>query len=225
MIPWELLGHAPLPDSAEEISLYRRDDEYSIRIKMIEVMNSRSHGSEEALADLGCSHLSERPKSRVLVGGLGMGFTAAAVLKILGPAGTLVVAELVPGVVAWNRDFIGHLANHPMRDSRTTVREKDVALVLEEERGGFDAILLDVDNGPQSLLITTNQRLYTREGLKTAFAALRQGGVLAIWSAGPPEPEFTHRLTRTGFTVEAMQVRGRGRKGGHHTVWLGFRKN
>ena len=224
MIPWELLDRAPVPDQDGEVVLYRHDKEYSIRTNQTELMNSRSHGSEEALGELGCGHLTASPTPRVLIGGLGMGFTVAAALRTLGPSGAVIVAELVPAVVAWNRDIFGHLAGHPLRDSRVTVREADVHRVMEEERGGFDAIMLDVDNGPNALCNKGNQRLYSREGLKTAFSALRKDGVFAIWTAGP-DLEFGNRLKRAGFTVEEVNVRGRGRSGGHHMVWLAFRKN
>lgn len=224
MIPWELLGRAPLPGDDADLVLYRRDDEYSMRIKNSELMNSRSHGSEEALGELGCAHLTAAEAPHVLIGGLGMGYTAAAVLKCVGPAAVVVVAELVPEVVTWNQQFMGHLAGHPLRDPRVSVKELDVGRVMEEGRGFYDAILLDVDNGPQSFSSKSNQHLYTREGLKTAFAALRPNGVLGMWSAGP-DLEFSNKLRRAGFTVEEMSVRGRGRSGGHHTIWLGFRKH
>ena len=222
MIPWELLGRASVPDSDDELLLYRHDEEYSIRIGTAELMNSRSHGSEEALGELGCNHLEGRSSPRVLIGGLGMGFSVAGALKRLDPSGTVLVAELVPEVITWNRDVLGHLAGHPLRDDRVCVRDVDVALIMKEEKGAFDAILLDVDNGPQALSNRSNQRLYSAEGLKTAFSALRPEGVLAVWSASP-DKAFAHRLVRAGFAVEEVAVRGRRGGGGHHLIWLATR--
>ncbi|MFZ2958483.1 MAG: hypothetical protein WA705_16470 [Candidatus Ozemobacteraceae bacterium] len=223
MIPWELLDHVPVPDDGDELLLYRRGEEYSIRVNQTELMNSRSHGSEEALGELACGRLTECPSPRILIGGLGMGFTTTATLKNIGPSGVVIVAELVHGVVTWNQELLGHLAEYPLRDERVSVRVADVAHVMEEERGGFDAILLDVDNGPRGLSYKTNHRLYTRDGLKTTFAALRPAGVLAVWSA-TSDPEFSHRLRRSGFAVEEVRVRARGRSGGHHTIWLATRR-
>ncbi|MBF0501360.1 MAG: hypothetical protein HQM09_14565 [Candidatus Riflebacteria bacterium] len=224
MIPWELLDRAPVPDDCEELLLYRRGEEYSIRVNRTELMNSRSHGSEEALGELACGRLAACPDPRILIGGLGMGFTTAAALNSLGSSGEVIVAELVPGVVEWNQGILGHLANHPLRDDRVTVRAVDVAHIMKEEPGAFDAILLDVDNGPQGLSSNINKRLYTREGLKMAFSALRPDGVLGIWSASP-DREFSHRLSRSGFAVEEVNVRARNHSGGHHTIWLAIRNS
>lgn len=223
MKPLELLARVPVPGGNEELTLYRHDKDYSIRIDYAELMNSRMHGSEDALSEFGCRHLADHPAPRVLIGGMGMGFTAAAALKALPPTGTLVIAELVPGVISWNQEIIGHLAGHPLKDPRVTVREADVRLVMEEEARAFDAILLDVDNGPNYLCCKGNQHLYTREGLKTIYTALRPKGVLAIWSAGR-DREFSHKLGRAGFSVEEIDVRARGRSGGHHMLWLAVKK-
>ena len=175
MIPWKLLDRATVPEAGGELSLYQRGEEFSIRITgRGELMNSRVHGSEDALALLTCARLVERQRPRLLIGGLGMGFTLAAALRALGPDAEVVVAELVPAVVAWNRGALGAQAGNPLRDARATVREIDVARVLRAERNAFDAILLDVDNGPEGLTRDANDWLYGNGGLAAAFAALRR---------------------------------------------------
>lgn len=224
MIPWELLDTAPVTGDRGELRLYRRGQEYSILVAGGgELMNSRVHGSEDALAECACARVADRPRPRVLVGGLGMGFTLAAALGQLPSDGEVVVAELVPEVVTWNREHLGHLAGHPLDDPRTLVRTGDVGLLLRREHGAYDAILLDVDNGPEGLTRRENDRLYSLPGLEVAYAALRPNGVLAVWSAGP-DRGFTDRLRRTGFDVEVLTVRAHGRKkGARHTIWLAAR--
>jgi len=223
MIPWEFIGSARLPESREELRLYRRGGEFSIRFAAGELMNSRAHESEDALADLACAKTADRPKPRVLVGGLGMGFTAAAVLKHLGAAGRVVVAELAPAVVEWNRGPLAELAGRPLQDARLRVREIDVGRVIREGPQAYDAILLDVDNGPGGLACKANDRLYSMAGLKAAHAALRPAGVLAIWSAAS-DRAFSKRLRRTGFELEEVcsHARAAGR-GGRRTIWLAVR--
>jgi len=223
MIPWEFIDSAPVPGSDRELRLYRRGGEYSIRVAGCELMNSRMHGSEEALAELACSRLAGVDAPRVLIGGLGMGYTTMAALQGLGPDARLVVAELVPKVVAWNRDQLAALAGNPLADSRVEVREADVCRVIMEEKRAWDAILLDVDNGPDGLTSRGNDRLYGPAGLTAAWCALRPGGVLAVWSIAA-SPEFTRRLRRTGFTVAVVAERARGTRGGHHTIWLARRE-
>lgn len=220
MIPWELLDSAKVPGDDQELRLYRRGDEYAIRVGTYELMNSYVHESEEALADLACAKVTERARPRVLIGGLGMGYTTAAALRRLGARARVVVAELVPAVVEWNRGFLAHLAGHPLLDKRVTVREVDVARILRSERGMHDAILLDVDNGPEALSSKGNDWLYAEDGLRTTLAALRPGGVLGVWSARP-DRGFPRRLRRVGFEVEEVHVRARGaRGGGRRTIWL-----
>jgi len=223
MIPWEFIGSARLPESREELRLYRRGGEFSIRFDAGELMNSRAHESEDALADLACAKIADLPKPRILVGGLGMGFTAAAVLKHLGAAGRVVVAELAPAVVEWNRGPLAELAGRPLQDARLRVREIDVGRVIREAPQAYDAILLDVDNGPGGLACKANDRLYSMAGLKAAHAALRPGGVLAIWSAAS-DRAFSKRLRRTGFELEEVcsHARAAGR-GGRRTIWLAVR--
>jgi spermidine synthase len=231
MIPWTLIdsaqvpgdGTAQVPDG-NEIRLYRRDSEYSIRVGSYELMNNRVHGSEDALASIVCERLSDREHARVLIGGLGMGFTLAGVLKDVGAASEVVVAELVPAVVTWNRGPLGAFAGHPLEDRRVDVREVDVGQVIRAEESAYDAILLDVDNGPAGLTSKTNDWLYGTSGLRAAFAALRPGGILAIWSAGP-DAAFTKRLQQNGFAVEQVRVRGRGKAGGSRfLIWIARRR-
>ncbi|MDG4477058.1 spermidine synthase [Thiovibrio frasassiensis] len=223
MIPWELLESAPVPGGSETLHLYRRGTEFAIRVDGNELMNSRAHGSEEALAELACARLHTRPAPFVLIGGLGMGYTVAAALKHLSSQARVVVAELVPAVIAWNRGPLAGLAGHPLKDIRVSVREIDVARILQTEQQAYDAILLDVDNGPDGLTRPGNDWLYTRAGLTAAHGALKPSGVLAVWSASP-EPAFSRLLRQTGFTVEEITARARGSKGGsRHMIWLAER--
>lgn len=186
-------------------------------------MNSRVHASEEALAALAMARVDGRDQPRILIGGLGMGFTLAAVLRHLGPEGKVEVAELVPAVVAWNRGLLAHLAGNPLQDARVTVRETDVAQVLGVACQAYDAILLDVDNGPAGLTRRENDWLYARPGLEAAHAALRAAGVLTVWSAGP-HVAFVQRLRRVGFTVTEVHAPARENgKGRRHTIWLAVR--
>ena len=223
MIPWTLLDSAQVPGGGGEIRLYQRGSEYSIRVGSYELMNNRVHGSEDALASIACERLRDRDAPRVLVGGLGMGFTLAGVLKDLGPRGEVVVAELVPAVIAWNRGPLGAFAGNPLADPRVTVREGDVGQVIRSEKAAFDAILLDIDNGPAGLTSSMNDQLYGAAGLRAAHAALRPRGILAVWSAGP-DPAFTRRLQQAGFEAEQVRVRGRGAAGGSRfLIWIARR--
>ena len=223
MIPWELLDKALVPGNSKELRLYRRGREFSIRVHGCELMNSRAHGSEDALAELACARVADRPRPRVLIGGLGMGYTLASALRRLGASARVVVAELVPEVVQWNRGPLADLAGHPLQDTRVTVREVDVARILQAEHQAYDAILLDVDNGPDGLSLQSNNWLYSLAGLDAAFAALKPEGVLAVWSASP-DRSFTRRLRQAGFAVDEVPVRARGQRGGgRHTIWIAVR--
>ena len=223
MIPWEFLGSAQVPGNGGQLRLYRRGGEFSIRANDCELMNSSVHGSEDALAELACSRVTGQARPRVLIGGLGMGYTLASALRVLGTTGKVVVAELVPEVVEWNRGALAGLAGHPLHDRRVTVLEVDVARILQTEQMAYDAILLDVDNGPEGLTRKVNNWLYSRVGLDAAFSALRPAGVLAIWSASPNRA-FSGRLRKSGFEVDEVNVRGRGTHGGaHHTIWIARR--
>jgi spermidine synthase len=223
MIPWELVDSAPIPGNRGELRLYRRGEEFSIRVDRYELMNSRVHASEDALAELACDKVANCRRPRLLIGGLGMGYTTAAALQRLGADGRLVVAELVPAVVAWNRGPLAHLANRPLEDVRVTVCEIDIAQILQTEHQTYDAILLDVDNGPDGITQGDNDWLYSQAGLNAAFKTLRPSGVLAVWSARTNQA-FAERLHRAGFEVEEVRVHSRGaRKGTQHTIWIAER--
>jgi spermidine synthase len=218
-----LLDTAEIPGSREQLRLYRHDRDFSIRAAQGELMNSREHHSEDALAQLACKVIEGRKQARVLVGGLGMGFTLAAALPLLARDARVVVAELIPDVVRWNRGELGALTGHALNDPRVEVIVGNVGALMERERNGFDAILLDVDNGPEGFTRRGNDALYDRRGLSIAHAALRRGGVLTVWSAKPSRP-FRERLDKQGFHVEEVRVRSRGRgKGAFHTVWVATR--
>ena len=224
MIPWVLLGEARVAVGGRRLSLYQRDSEFSIRLSGGggELMNSRSHGSEEKLAEFACARLKGCARPHVLIGGLGMGYTLAAALGQLGADARVTVAELVPEVVAWNRGPLGGLAGDPLLDPRVIVYEGDVARKIMARPRAYDAILLDVDNGPEGLTHTDNDWLYGCDGLYAAYAALRAGGVLSVWSAGHDQA-FTGRLLKAGFEVQEVPVRARGSKGARHMIWLAQR--
>jgi len=220
MIPWELLDSVQIPGNSGELRLYKRGREFSIRVNGCELMNSSAHGSEDALAELACAKAAGRPNPKVLIGGLGMGYTLAAALKQLDPDASVVVAELSQAVVKWNKGPLAALAANPLRDKRCYIREDDVAVVIKEKRHLYDAILLDVDNGPKGLTSKGNDRLYSKEGLEAAFALLRPGGVLAVWSVSS-DHSFTKRLKQAGFDVKEVSAYARGsRGGGRHTIWI-----
>jgi spermidine synthase len=225
MTPWILLDSAQLPGNSGELCLYQRNNEFSIKITgRGELMNSRVHGSEDALAEHTCARLVNRATPRLLIGGLGMGFTLAAALKHLGTEAQIEVAELVPAVVTWNKGPMGEQSGQPLRDPRVTVIERDVALLLKAAEQSYDAILLDVDNGPEGLTRKENDWLYSINGLSEAYAALRPGGVLAVWSAGPDDT-FAQRLRKTGFLTDEIRVRAHGSKGARHIIWFALRTN
>ena len=220
MRPWELLGQTRTPDG-EDLSLTRQGSEYVILASGKPLMSSRMHGSEEALAAFGCRDARVRDAPCILVGGLGMGFTLRATLDVLPPGTTVVVAELVPAVVEWNRGPLGPLAGHPLKDPRVRIELGDVAATLRAITHRFDAVLLDVDNGPAAFTASHNTRLYDDAGLAAARAALTEGGVLAVWSARE-DRRFEQRLRHAGFRVQVERVRGRLKKGGpRHTIFLG----
>jgi spermidine synthase len=222
MIPWEELDSAAVPGGHEPLRLKRRGGEFSIMLGSNELMNSRLSGSEEALAALSSARLAGRPRPAILIGGLGMGFTLRAALAAFGPDARLVVAELVPAVVAWARGPMAELFAGSLDDPRVEVREADVADLISAVSGVYDAILLDVDNGPDGLSRSANDRLYNATGLAAARAALKPAGVLAVWSAHP-DPAFSARLRRSGFRVEEVATRARGKRGARHLIWLATR--
>lgn len=221
MIPSRLIDTAPWAGTT--LRLYQRGDEYSIRVdKAGELMNSRAHHSEEMLAEFACRIIAGRKNPHLLVGGLGIGFTLAAVLSNTAPDARVTVSELIPAVVRWNRDYMGHLAGHPLNDRRVDVLEQDVGRVMQEHQGGFDAIMLDVDNGPSSFTHDDNDSLYSLRGLSLAFNALKPGGVLTIWSA-IPDPAFTRRMIKAGFLVTEQRVGShKSNRGNRHTIWIGI---
>lgn len=223
MNPWVLLDKVEVPGDGGEMKLYQRAHEFSISVNNEELMNNRMHGSEDALARLACTHVADRKNPRVLVGGLGMGFTLGVALENLDDKAEVVVAELVPAVVKWNRTHLADLAGRPLEDPRVVVRESDVWLVITEKADNYDAIMLDVDNGPDGLTHKGNDRLYSRGGIAAVKKALRPGGILAVWSA-EPDRSFTKRLRGAGFKVDEVSVRARTTKGRRHTIWLAEKK-
>jgi spermidine synthase len=217
--PWEQLAETRTPDGTD-MRLTRRDEEYVILANGRNLMSSRMHGSEEAMATLACRHARTLDRPCVLVGGLGMGFTLRATLDLLPPAATVIVTELLPAVVEWNRGPLGPLAGHPLEDPRVQVEVGDVAETLRANRQRFDAVLLDVDNGPDAFTATGNAALYGDRGVLLARAALADGGVLAVWSANE-DRQFARRLRRAAFSVDVARVRARLKQGGpRHVIFL-----
>lgn len=218
MIPWEALGTAAVPGGGE-LRLMRRGSEYSIMIGGTELMNSRLSGSEEALATVAAERLGLRPDAHVLIGGLGMGFTLRAALASFAPQARITVAELVPGVVEWAKGPMADVFGPTLSDPRVAIAVEDVAETIGRASASYDAILLDVDNGPGGLTRSGNDGLYGPAGLALSLRALKPGGVLGIWSQDP-DAAFTVRLSRGGFEVEEMRVKaGRGR-GTKHVLWF-----
>lgn len=220
MIPWVQLGVAQVPGGEGELRLMRRGGEYSIMAGANELMNSRLGGSEKALASLALQRLGDRRAPRILIGGLGMGFTLRAALAELGADGQAVVAELVPAVIDWARGPMAEVFDGSLADPRVTLHQGDVASLIAAARADYDAILLDVDNGPGGVGRAANDGLYSLAGLAAARQALRPGGVMAVWSAGP-NPDFVRRLGKAGYRVEETTVRATGTaRGARHVIWL-----
>ncbi|MEI5682383.1 MULTISPECIES: hypothetical protein [unclassified Mesorhizobium] len=221
MIPWVHLDSAATPGGGE-LRLKRRGAEFSIMLGTNELMNSRLSGSEEALAKLSCQKIGTRKSPHILIGGLGMGFTLRAALTELGSAAQVTVAELVPSVVTWARGPMAEVFGDCLDDPRVTIRETDVGHLIRDAKAAYDAILLDVDNGPEGLTRQANDALYDLSGLQKARTALRHGGVLAVWSSGP-DRAFTKRLKQAGFLAEEVNVRATGKRGARHVIWLAVR--
>jgi spermidine synthase len=222
MNPLELLAEARTPDGTD-FKLMRRGNEHIILANGKSLMSSRMHGSEEALATFGLQKARASNHSRVLIGGLGMGYTLRATLDLLRKDAEVVVAELVPEVVEWNRGLLAPLAGNPLKDRRVRVDVRDVALTMRSAREQFDAVLLDVDNGPSAFSASANAGVYDDRGLAAAHESLRPGGILAVWSARE-DRKFEQRMRYAGFRVEVEHVRGRLKKGGpHHVIFLGYR--
>jgi spermidine synthase len=223
MIPWVKIDTARIPGTDGELRLMRRGAEFSIKLGTNELMNSRLSGSEAALATLAAKRLEAVKKPHWLIGGLGMGFTLRAALAVLGTGARIVVAELVPAVVAWARGPMAEIFGDSLSDPRVRIDETDVSEIIRSHQSKFDAILLDVDNGPEGLTRKANDALYSLAGLNAAYAALRPGGVLAVWSSGP-NAAFSKRLRSAGFDVNEVQVRATGRGGGaRHVIWIATR--
>jgi len=215
----ELIGTAEVP-GGDELRLYRRGDDFIIAIDRNELMSSRMSGSEEALATMTCDRLRSPKGASLLIGGYGMGFTLRAALATLGADAKIAVAELVPGIIDWARGPMAELAAGCLDDPRVELILGDVSKAIGAATRRYDAILLDVDNGPDGLTREANEGLYSASGLATAKAALRPGGILAIWSAAP-DARFTRRLTAAGFQVEEVGVRARSNgKGPRHVIWF-----
>jgi spermidine synthase len=223
MIPWLQIGTTPVPGAEVELRLMRRGDEFSMMLGQNELMNSRLSGSEEALATLACKRIELVKRPRLLIGGLGMGFTLRAALAVLGSDARIVVAELVPAVIAWARGPMAGIFGDSLSDPRASIREADVVDLVQSHRSAFDAILLDVDNGPEALIRNANDALYDLKGLKAIHRALRSRGVLAIWSSGP-NPAFSKRLRDAGFDVNEVAIRATAkRSGARHVIWFAAR--
>ena len=225
MQPWETVDRARVADGTE-LALARRGDEWVVRAGGRVLMSSRQHGSEDALADLALARVDRAGAARtVLIGGLGLGYTLRATLDRLGPDARVVVAEISPELVAWNRGPLAHLAKSPLDDPRTRLQIGDVVARIAEANGAFDAILLDVDNSPSSMVLAGNDRLYGMKGVRACARALSRGGVLAVWSAGPDGP-YVERLEKAGLAARAVTVPARGPGGGgaRHVIFLGVKE-
>jgi spermidine synthase len=227
MKPRELLGTAIIP-GGDDLRLFRRGDDFMIVLDRNELMSTRMSGSEIALAEMTCQRLEDNDAPHLLIGGYGMGFTLRAALAVLGPAARITVAELVPEIIEWARGPMAALTAGCLDDPRVELVLGDVAAVIGAGEARYDAILLDVDNGPDGLTRTANDRIYAKPGLIKAKAALKPGGILAIWSAAP-DPAFTRRLRDTGFAVDEVTVRARSTgpgekgKGAKHVIWFAQR--
>jgi spermidine synthase len=219
MIPWLNLDTGLIPGGGE-LRLKRRGAEFSIRLGHNELMNSRLSGSEEAMATLSAERLKGRKAPHILIGGLGMGFTLRATLAVFGTDARITVSELVPAVITWAKGPMAELFGSSLNDPRVTIEEGDVGALMAATPARYDAILLDVDNGPEGFTRKSNDRLYDTQGIAQSLAALTPGGVLAVWSMGP-DAAFLSRLKRSGARVEEIGVKAhRGRSGTRHIIWL-----
>src|SRR3984885_15760802 len=220
MIPWLQIDSARVPGAEVELRLMRRGAEFSMMLGPNELMNSRLSGSEEALATLACRRIETVKAPHLLIGGLGMGFTLRAALAVLGPQARITVAELVPAVIDWAKGPMAEVFGDSLTDPRATILSADVVAVIGSQASAFDAILLDVDNGPEGLIRKANDALYDLKGLKAIRRALRPGGVLAVWSSGP-NASFSKRLRDAGFYVNEVAVRATTkRSGARHVIWF-----
>ncbi len=217
---WTQVGEAPIPDTDQTLYLFQGKDDFFIKVSGgYELMSTRKHASEDALGSLPCKRLKQPETAQVLIGGLGMGFTLAAVLAVVGSRAEVTVAELIPEVVDWNRGPLGEHSGKPLEDPRTRIHLGDVAKLLRQSCACFDVIALDVDNGPEGLTKKANDWLYSMPGIAAAQTALKSTGILAYWSADPDQA-FHDRLRCSGFMVEEVRVYAHGNKGARHTIWL-----
>ncbi len=224
MLPWIQLDRATIPGDGDELRLKQRGQEFSIMLGSTELMNSRLSGSEEALATLSHERIAGRKNACMLIGGLGMGFTLRAALGVLPADARVVVAELVPAVVDWARGPMADLHKGTLDDPRVEIHIGDVGALIRAKTAAYDAILLDVDNGPDGLTRPSNDSLYNHTGLRAAKAALRANGVLSVWSSAP-DAAFTRRLREVGFATDEINVRANGKRGGaRHVLWMATKK-
>lgn len=220
MIPRILIESVKMPRGGKELRLFQHDKDFMIYSGTFELMSSRAHASEDEVAKLAMQKVAGELNPRVLIGGLGMGFTLRAALNALPKKVEVIVAEVVPEVVKWNQGVLAHLSGNALEDKRVSVREVDAAELIEEGQNGYNAIVLDLDNGPEGLVLESNDWFYSFKGLKVIMNALRPRGVLGIWSAGP-DNELTYRLKSVGFFVEEIRARARPNgKGAHHYLWI-----
>lgn len=224
MLPWIQLDRATIPGDGNELRLKQRGQEFSIMLGATELMNSRLSGSEEALATLSYERIAGRKNASMLIGGLGMGFTLRAALGVLPEDARVVVAELVPAVVDWARGPMAELHKGTLDDPRVKIHVGDVGALIRSKTAAYDAILLDVDNGPDGLTRPSNDSLYSHTGLRAAKAALRANGVLSVWSSAP-DAAFTRRLREVGFATDEVNVRANGKRGGaRHVLWMATKR-
>ncbi len=223
MIPRVLIATANIPDG-DTLRLFQHGSDFMIVLDRNELMNSRMSGSEEDLASMACDRLGDRPSPHILIGGYGMGFTLRKALACVGPNARITVAEIVPEIIDWARGPMAALTAGCLDDPRVALLNGDVAFVIEDHQATYDAILLDVDNGPDGLVRDENNRIYSKTGLARARAALRPGGVLAIWSAAP-DSVFMNRLRRARFDVEEVVTHARSNgKGPRHVIWFATKR-
>ncbi|MGM0542191.1 MAG: hypothetical protein ACQEQR_07125 [Pseudomonadota bacterium] len=215
------LATAIIPNNGGELVLLQREDEFTIKLSGSRgvLMNSRVYNSEQELAKLGCAHIKNKESADVLVGGLGMGYTLATALECVTNSSRVTVAELIPEVVEWNRGPLGECSGKPLEDERSHIRLGDIAELIKQQKSDFDAILLDVDNGPEGITNSDNNWLYSSAGLSALYNSLRSKGVLAVWSAGP-DSMFIVQLKKAGFKVTDKMVRARPGKGSRHIIFL-----
>jgi len=219
MKKWNLLNEAVTPDR-KKVSLWERDGEYTIRVDNVDLMTTRQHTSEDKLGEIGCAHLTKVKNPRLLIGGLGFGYTLKSVLVRVSPAARITVAELNPSIITWNKSPAYPFAAVAMVDRRVQTVQRDVLSIIQASRAKFDSILLDVDNGPSALAAEGNDSLYREAGLLQIKKALRPGGMVAVWSVSD-SPKFMKSLERAGFKAEAVQVRAHITSGGSRVIFVG----